>query len=138
MLPFAGTPYSDPYLKKQPEPKQPKSLVGYYVQYQGEGNWNYMQVTREKNHYQLQYKQHQFHPVENRFTTVKYFSLTMPVAQQQASFQTGSCTIQFNFEFNSQWGQHIVAKQNSGETLCVYKEHNLWIDGHYIKTESRP
>lgn len=138
LLPFAGTPHSDPYLKKLSIPQQPKLLTGYYMQYSSEGSWNYFQVIRTKNHYQLQYMQHHFYALESRFKALKYFTIRMPASQQNTSFQSGSCQIRLGFEFNSQWGQHIVAKQNSGDGVCVQNDHNLWVDGPYIKVESRP
>lgn len=123
-------------LSKLPAIQPNKDKTGLYVRYSGQAEWNTLEITDNKDHYNIQ-----FYGVRMGIMALLYgpnmgeFQTTMPKNASTATYQYEDCVIKLNFLTPDAKGNRIQVTQNQNESGCGFG-FGVYADGNYDKVEN--
>ena len=124
-------------LKQLPKPQITKDLQGTYVRANGFGQWDYITVKKQQNKYLINFEGYYFGIRGLIYgPNLGEFDTTMPITAKQANYHYEDCQIKLQFTNDTNNGQKIEVKQNSGESGCGFG-HNVYAGGTFYKVESK-
>ena len=124
-------------LKQLPKPQITKDLQGTYVRANGFGQWDYITVKKQQNKYLINFEGYYFGIRGLIYgPNLGEFDTTMPITAKQANYHYEDCQIKLQFTNDTNNGQKIEVKQNSGESGCGFG-HNVYAGGTFYKVEGK-
>ncbi|MBH2002314.1 MAG: hypothetical protein I8H98_08625 [Moraxellaceae bacterium] len=124
-------------LKQLAKPQISKDLQGTYVRANGFGQWDYIKVSKKQNKYQVAFDGYYFGIRGLIYgPNMGQFETTMPITAKQANYRYEDCQIKLQFTNDTNNGQKIEVKQNSGESGCGFG-HNVYAGGTFYKVEGK-
>lgn len=114
-----------------------KDLQGTYVRANGFGQWDYIKISKKQNKYQIAFDGYYFGIRGLIYgPNMGQFETTMPITAKQANYHYEDCQIKLQFTNDTNNGQKIEVKQNSGEFGCGFG-HNVYAGGTFYKVEGK-
>lgn len=124
-------------LKQLPKPQISKDLQGTYVRANGFGQWDYITVKKQQSKYLINFEVYYFGIRGLIYgPNLGEFDTTMPITAKQANYRYEDCQIKLQFTNDTNNGQKIEVKQNSGESGCGFG-HNVYAGGTFYKVEGK-
>ena len=121
-------------LQQLPAPTNTKNLIGTYVRHAGFGQWKTIQVTRNKNAYEIKFNGLYMSSRSLIYgPNIGIFYTKMPLQKTEAVYRVRECKIDLKFGFNTKLGQHVQVTETN-EMDCGFG-HNVSAEGIYLKVE---
>lgn len=125
-------------LSQLPSIQASKQKSGSYVRYAGQGEWNTLQVTEKKDHYQIDFFGLRMGLMAlMNGPNMGEFSIKMPKNSNIAQYRYEDCKIQLQFQNHASDGERIKVTQNENTSSCGFG-FGVYAEGNYLKVETQP
>ncbi len=133
---FPDFSFSQFNLKQLPPVTAQTNRSGTYVRYAGQGAWNTLEITKHKDHYQIN-----FFGLRMGLMAMIYgpnmgeFRVDMPQTATTVKYHYEDCVIQLDFLAATAHGERIKVTQTDDNNSSCGFGFGVYADGTYLKVE---